>query len=57
MSSRGRARPIHSADLAVPLRAPECRMRLERAWRLKAPKTLLKQLDQRAPPRPRRQRP
>ncbi|MGK3959092.1 MmcQ/YjbR family DNA-binding protein [Sorangium sp. So ce1667] len=39
------------------LRAPECRMRLERAWRLKAPKTLLKQLDQRAPARPRRQRP
>ncbi|MGK3985645.1 MmcQ/YjbR family DNA-binding protein [Sorangium sp. So ce136] len=39
------------------LRAPECRMRLERAWRLKAPKTLLKQLDQRAPAKPRRQRP
>ncbi|XYH95785.1 MmcQ/YjbR family DNA-binding protein [Sorangium sp. So ce1128] len=39
------------------LRAPECRMRLERAWRLKAPKTLLKQLDQRAPAKPRRRRP
>ncbi|XXY53542.1 MmcQ/YjbR family DNA-binding protein [Sorangium sp. So ce269] len=39
------------------LRAPECRMRLERAWRLKAPKTLLKQLDQPAPAKPRRQRP
>ncbi|WP_437722419.1 MmcQ/YjbR family DNA-binding protein [Sorangium sp. So ce861] len=39
------------------LRAPECRMRLERAWRLKAPKTLVKQLDQGAPAKPRRQRP
>lgn len=39
------------------LRAPECRTRLERAWRLKAPKTLVKQLDQRAPAKPRRQRP
>ncbi|WP_437568587.1 MmcQ/YjbR family DNA-binding protein [Sorangium sp. So ce542] len=39
------------------LRAPECRMRLERAWRLKAPKTLAKQLDQRAPAKPRRERP
>ncbi|WP_437315153.1 MmcQ/YjbR family DNA-binding protein [Sorangium sp. So ce385] len=39
------------------LRAPECRMRLERAWRLKAPKTLVKQLDQRAPAKPGRQRP
>ncbi|WP_437935933.1 MmcQ/YjbR family DNA-binding protein [Sorangium sp. So ce341] len=39
------------------LRAPECRMRLERAWRLKAPKTLAKQLDQPAPAKPRRKRP
>ncbi|XXX74788.1 MmcQ/YjbR family DNA-binding protein [Sorangium sp. So ce134] len=39
------------------LRAPECRMRLERGWRLKAPKTLVKQLDERAPAKPRRQRP
>ncbi|AGP40352.1 hypothetical protein BE04_31715 [Sorangium cellulosum] len=39
------------------LRAPECRMRLERAWRLKAPKTLAKQLDQPAPAKPRRERP
>jgi hypothetical protein len=32
-------------------------MRLERAWRLKAPKTLAKQLDQSAPAKPRRERP
>ena len=28
------------------LGAPECRARLERAWRLKAPKALLKELDE-----------
>ena len=38
------------------LRAPECRMRLERAWRVKAPKTLVKQLDQRTPAKPPRRR-
>ncbi|MDI1450218.1 MmcQ/YjbR family DNA-binding protein [Polyangium sp. 6x1] len=27
------------------LTVPECRLRLERAWRLKAPKALLQQLD------------
>jgi len=27
------------------LRVRECRMRLERAWRIKAPRSLLKQLD------------
>jgi hypothetical protein len=38
------------------LRAPECRFRLERAWRLKAPRTLVKQLDasRAAPPARRR---
>lgn len=29
------------------LRAAECRVRLERAWRLKAPKKLVKQIDER----------
>jgi hypothetical protein len=27
------------------LRAPECRLRLEQGWRLKAPKSRVKQLD------------
>ena|ERR687887_2837545 len=27
------------------LRVPECRLRLERAWRLKAPRTLVRQFD------------
>ncbi|MFY9550926.1 MAG: MmcQ/YjbR family DNA-binding protein [Thermoanaerobaculia bacterium] len=30
------------------LRTPECRFRLERGWRLKAPKPLVKELDERA---------
>lgn len=34
------------------LRVPECRLRLEQAWRLKAPKALVKQLDERGPARP-----
>lgn len=38
------------------LRAPECRMRLERAWRVKAPRALVKQLDQRPPAKPPRRR-
>lgn len=38
------------------LRAPECRVRLERAWRLKAPKTLVKQLDQGPAAKPPRRR-
>jgi hypothetical protein len=36
--------PAVLARLAA-LTVPECRLRLERAWRLKAPKALLKQLD------------
>jgi hypothetical protein len=43
-----RGYPAVLARLAA-LRAPECRLRLERAWRLKAPKALIKQLDERAP--------
>ncbi|WP_438021199.1 hypothetical protein WMF18_19930 [Sorangium sp. So ce315] len=38
------------------LRAPECRMRIERAWRVKAPRPLVKQLDQRPPAKPPRRR-
>ncbi|WP_437738425.1 MmcQ/YjbR family DNA-binding protein [Sorangium sp. So ce1335] len=38
------------------LRAPECRTRLERAWRIKAPRALVKQLDQRPPATPPRRR-
>lgn len=38
------------------LRTPECRVRLERAWRLKAPKTLVKQLDQGPAAKPPRRR-
>jgi hypothetical protein len=36
--------PAVLARLA-PLRVPECRLRLEQSWRLKAPRTLVKQLD------------
>ncbi|WP_434048604.1 MULTISPECIES: MmcQ/YjbR family DNA-binding protein [Sorangium] len=50
-----RGYPAVLARLAA-LRAPECRMRLERAWRIKAPKTLVKQLDQRPPAKPPRRR-
>ena len=39
------------------LRVPECRLRLEQGWRLKAPRALVKQLDAaREKPSPRRQR-
>lgn len=36
------------------LRTPECRLRLEQSWRLKAPKTLVKQLDQHLAAKPAR---
>jgi hypothetical protein len=39
-----RGYPAVLARLAA-LRAPECRIRLEEAWRRKAPRTLAKQLD------------
>lgn len=38
-----RGYPAILARLAA-LRTPECRLRLERAWRLKAPRALVKQL-------------
>jgi len=47
--------PAVLARLA-PLRMPECRLRLEQSWRLKAPRTLVKQLDAARDERPRRQR-
>jgi hypothetical protein len=52
-----RGYPSVLARLAA-LRAPECRLRLERAWRLKAPRDLAKGLDGRAPANvaPRRRR-
>lgn len=50
-----RGHPAVLARLAA-LRAPECRLRLERAWRVKAPKTLAKQLDAQAGPRTPRRR-
>lgn len=37
--------PAVLARLA-PLRVPECRRRLEQGWRLKAPRKLVKQLDE-----------
>jgi len=40
--------PAVLARLAT-LTVPECRLRLERAWRVKAPKALLAQRDGRAP--------
>lgn len=46
-----RGYPAVLARLAA-LRAPECRLRLERAWRLKAPKELVKQFDEHAPVKP-----
>jgi hypothetical protein len=39
-----RGYPAVLARLAA-LRTPEARLRLERAWRIKAPKSLVKQLD------------
>lgn len=50
-----RGYPAVLARLAA-LRVPECRLRLERAWRLKAPKSLVKQLDERTPGMSPRQR-
>jgi hypothetical protein len=47
--------PAVLARLA-PLRMPECRLRLEQSWRLKAPRTLVKQFDAARGERPRRQR-
>ena len=52
-----RGYPAVMARLAAMTEA-ECRLRLERAWRLKAPKRLIAQLDGAAPaaPRPARRR-
>jgi hypothetical protein len=47
-----RGYPAILARLAA-LRAPEARLRLERAWRIKAPRSLVKQLDA-SPPAGRR---
>ena len=51
ITSHYRGHPAVMARLAA-LTEVECRMRLERAWRLKAPKKLLAQLDAPAPTRP-----
>jgi hypothetical protein len=36
------------------LGAAECRLQLERGWRLKAPKALVRQRDEAAPPKAKR---
>lgn len=54
ISDHYRGWPAVLARLAK-LRVPECRLRLERAWRVKAPKTLQKRFDAtRVKPLPRR---